>query len=180
MKCNFGGSVSSIAKTILSLYLEQFDFDESEKYKQFASFEFQAKVSDDEVMSLIEKWSELNNGKETLFEDGLKDAMQIWNIIWKSEAFKKISDDFVCKGYRGMGVFDKQLKKFIPCELGEHYETIKEFISKYHPSMWEIHQEFKKNRNFDVSMLDKFILENFVLIGNLNKKSYYTLSNLKF
>jgi hypothetical protein len=176
----FTCNVLSIVKTALQQYIDRFNMNQTDGAIQRASNEVIYHLyTDTDVEILLKAWSESNKGETTLFKNGLdNDCRQMWNIIWKSEEYKKILNSQYCMGTNGSGVFDKALDKFIPCSKGDHYLAIIEAL-KCHANMWILYKAFRKDSE-PIEELDNFILKNFILVGNKNSKTWYVPSKRQY
>lgn len=174
-KVNFSYDLKFIVKTALQIFIEKQENLIVDKSKLFASYDIIHSITDEEIENLLEKWSEMNNGKTTIFEDGLNDAEQMWNIIWESDRYINQLEQHICSGFSGIGVYDKTTKAFHPCKFSCHYDAIKKIIENNHKDLWEKHQAFSNGETEETSEIDDFILNNLVLIGNRYNKDYYTV-----
>lgn len=176
----FTYNVLSIVKIALQQYIDRFNRNQTDKAIQRASNEVIYHLyTDADIETLLKVWSESNKGETTLFKDGLdNDCRQMWDMIWKSEEYKKILNSQYCMGVNGPGIFDKALDRFSPCSIGDHYSAIIEAL-EWHADMWILYKAFKKDLE-PIEGLDNFILKNFILVGKKNSKTWYVPSNRQY
>ncbi|WP_053983409.1 hypothetical protein [Niameybacter massiliensis] len=167
-------------RTVLSIFIEKQEETITDKSKKFASYDVLDMLTDSEIENLLERWSDMNDGKTTLFENGLEDAEQMWKMIWESDKYIEQLGKHICSGYSGSGIYDKITRKFSPCNFTQHYDAIKVILEGYHQDLWKKHQAFIYKETTDCSEVDNFIMNNLVLIGSKYEKEYYTVAERRY
>ena len=177
---NISYDLMFIVRTALQIFIEKQEKVITDKSKMFASYDTLKMITDEEIDDLLERWSDMNNGKTTLFENGLEDAEQMWGMIWESEKYINKLEKHICSGFSGTGVYDKETKIFYECGTGYHYDAIKQALKNGHKQLWEKHQAFIKDESQDSSEVDNFIMNNLVLIGNRYEENYYRVNERRY
>lgn len=86
--------------------------------------------------------------------------------MYRDTMYKKLRS-----GFTGAGVDNKVMKKFYPCEVGNHFGTLKNIIKEEYPEKYDA---FLAMRNPDINeyngitrrWLDDFILATFRFVGS--------------
>lgn len=178
---SFTYDVTYLVRLALQMFIDKHNQTEHDKSKILASNEMVYDYyTDDDIKAVLDKWAYGRSGTVNLFQNGLDDAAQMWELIWKSDEYKTILDKYICMGYGGVGVFDKTTRKFVKCNEGDHYSAIRDIIEDDYPELWEKHQAFMNNLTKDTQEVDEFIMTKLVLVGKFNDSDWYKLSERKY
>ncbi len=86
----FTYDVLSIVKIALQQYIDRLTGINDKAIQRASNEVIYHLYTDADIETLLKVWSESNKGETTLFKDGLdNDCRQMWDMIWKSEEYKK-------------------------------------------------------------------------------------------
>lgn len=174
-KIHFKYEPLAIARELMKTFIEQyFDTDEGEKETdahRFANFEFLKTMIDDELNSILREFVKKEGYEEITFANCEHDFISIFEIVHGSQRFRDLENNYIKKGHAGLGVFDENTQKFYPCDLGEHWHTIRLVIKEHYSHLYEAFRKLtrvKDKNEFEGitrKELDDFIMSNFLLIS---------------
>ncbi len=176
-KVKFSYDVVYVTRQVLKLFIDKQNELEEDKLLRLSNNEILYRITDEEVISLLDTWSNNNGGKTLLFQNGMDDAKEMFEMIWKSKKYLEIINEMNGRGYGGYGVYDKKRNEFYPCLMGEHYKVINEILEGDYPELFDLKEKYLIDKSIDISKVDNFIMNDLALIGKFYRKESYTVTN---
>lgn len=123
-------------------------------------------ITDEEVQKMADRYATLHNVEEISLDGDKEQREEFFNLALEIPRIKDIEFQYILKGYGCKNsVIDLNQKKEYPTEHGNHYPTICDIIDENYADKFD---QLPREEQ------DKFVLENFKLIGAQNHPSWYT------
>lgn len=139
------------------------------KTLRYAVSEFMQTVTRDEMEEILQSYVEGDKVEFITFASD-DESWRIEEYVKKTERFKKLIFFYEKRGYSGLGVVDVQNETFNPCEFGGHWSKIGEIMRSSYGDYGVAFEKIllhglSEHKGITTDFLDKFILENFILVG---------------
>ena len=169
---HFSVDVMFLIRALLQIHLDKSysceKGDERAKVYALSEILYTNELTEDEIQTLFRRYAENNNlGNNITLTGEPNQVEEVFEYLFDLPRYKEVHWKNILKGYGPykFSVIDLRAKKEYETREAEHYATLVNILSRnYAREFDELSQEEK----------DKFILNNFKLIGRTYEMSWYT------
>ncbi|MDN8590845.1 hypothetical protein Q0V21_18985 [Paenibacillus sp. 11B] len=163
----------ALVRIVLQRYVEETIQGKYYKAKQFACYEYLAKLSDEVLNGLLAEYVKRHELEAITLSDWKKDGEFIFEIIFETAEYRNLEIHFKKRGFglTGLGVFDRLKNTFHDCGFASHWPTIQSIVEQDYPqyhmalNKMYIYQKLQEYDGVSRTKLEEFIMSNFELCG---------------
>ncbi|CQR51430.1 hypothetical protein [Paenibacillus riograndensis] len=170
-----------LVRIVLQRHVEETIQGRFYKAKQFACYEYLAKLSDEGLENLLQEYTKRHELEAITLADWRKDGKLIFDIIFEQPEYQQLEIDFKKRGYgiTGLGVLDVESNTFYECGFAHHWQAIQNIIEKSYPRFHEplqrmyFDETLTEHDGLTREELENFIMTNFELYGGTKPLQEY-------
>lgn len=178
---NFTYDPLRLVRIVLQRHVEETIQGKFYKAKQFACYDYLAKLSDESLENLLHEYMKRHDLEVITLADWRKDGELIFEIIFEQPDYQQLEMDFKKHGWgaTGLGVLDVQANIFYDCEFVHHWPTIQAIVEKSYPPYHEplqlmyMFEDLEEHNGITREEVEKFIMTNFELYGGTKRLQEY-------